>query len=198
MNPPPLPPRYGDPVPFYPEHRPSSGKGCLFGCGGCALAMVAGIGLFVGLFTLGLGSIRNSGVYTQAIAKAGASAEVRALLGTPLRQSEMFSSSSSSISIDGSSSTADVTFQVSGPKGDGTIHAKAKKKGGKWIFTTLTITPERTGKLIDLLAPLSVAYSRSNSLPCKPSKPPLLNTMLTSPGLVCAFSRAMIASVEGS
>jgi hypothetical protein len=161
---PPLPPPvpFGEPAPFRQENRSVVGRGVLFGCGGCLVVVLAGVGLVVGIFALVSGSIRNSDVCTQAMARAAASAEVRALLGTPLTQGWMISGS---INLNGSNGDADVTFPISGPKGGGSVHAEAKKKNGAWIFTTLTVTPDQTGKEIDLLAPTSFTWRRALAAP---------------------------------
>jgi|GEM_PF-1679059 len=194
MNPPPVPP-FGDPSDLQPEDVAVAGRRGLFGCGGCALLVLAVTVCLVVLLAFAAGAVRNSEVCTQSLAKASASAKVRGLLGTPLRQGWTFTGG---ITITGGQGSATVTFPISGPKGEATVRAEATMKKGVWIFTILVVTPEKTGKPIDLLAPVSVTYNRPSSFSCMPSKPPLLNTMITSPDFVRSLSRSRIASVEGS
>lgn len=198
MNVPPLPPQppvFGDPTQVNRENRAAVGKGFFMGCGGC-FAIVAGFfALIIGGFAIVMFFFANSDVCKEALVKANASGAVRAALGTPLERGWMLGGS---INVNGSEGSANVSFSVSGPKGKGTLHLEAVRQNGAWIYKQLQVTPERTGKPIDLLAPVSVTYNCSISFPCNPSNPPLLNTMITSPDLVCDLSRAMIASVEGS
>ena len=194
MNPPPVPP-FGDPSELQPEDDAIPSRRGRFGCGGCALLVLAVIACVVVLLALAAGAVRNSDVCTQALAKASASAKVRGLLGTPLHQGWTFTGG---ITIAGGQGSATVTFPISGPKGEATVRAEASMKKGVWIFTILVVTPEKTGKPIDLLAQASVTYNRSSSFSCMPSNPPLLNTMITSPDFVRPLSRSMIASVAGS
>lgn len=193
MNPPPVP--FGDPSQLQPEEHAIEGRRGSFGCGGCALLVLAVILCLGVLLGLAASAVRNSDVCAQALAKASASAKVRGLLGTPLRQGWTFTGG---ITITGTTGSATVTFPISGPKGEATVRAEATMNKGAWILTILVVTPERTGKPIDLLAPASVTYNRSSSFSCMPSKPPLLNTMITSPDFVRSLSRSRIDSVEGS
>lgn len=194
--PPPVPPTpFGDPTQVRRQNTAAAGKGIFFGCGGCLLLVCVVTALGLGILAIVFGAMRNSDVVTQALEKAQASVEVKSILGTPLKQGWMFSGK---IQIYGSSGWADISFPVTGPKGSGTVRAAANKRDGRWIFSRLLVVPDKTGKPIDLLAPLNVVYNCSISLPCSPSNPPLLNTTITSPDFVCDFSRSMIDSVEGS
>ena len=193
--PPPVP--FGDPTVVRRDNASAVGKGVFLGCGGCALlAIVLPVAVFVLLFALGVGATRNSDVAALAMAKVNASAEVRSKLGTPLEQT--WGTNSSNFNINGSESTAQLTFSISGPKGSALVEVSAQKERGAWVLKKLKVIPSDKSKPIDLFAPLNVTYNWSISLPWSPSKPPLLNTMITSPDLVCDFKRSMIASVVGS
>ena len=52
--------------------------------------------------------------------------------------------------MEGSSGEADIAIPISGPKGQGTIHAVAKKSAGEWTYTTLEVEIKETGKRIPL------------------------------------------------
>ncbi len=147
MNPPPLP--FGDPSQVQHENRGAVGKGVFLGCGGCGLIVFAVVMFFASIFVVAMTGIRNSDVSVQAMAKVNASTQVRAVLGSPIKQGWI---PAGKVSIDGENGAAEVNFPVSGPKGGGTLHLEAKRQKGMWIFQRLLVIPESTGKPIDLLA----------------------------------------------
>ena len=154
MNPPPLPPGpFGDPTQVQRANNAAVGKGVGCGCGSCALLLAVIAAFVVGIFALVMGGMRNSDVCTQALAKARASVEVRALLGTPIEQGWILSGG---IRLYNDSGSAYVSFPISGPKGGATVNAEARKRNGTWIFSRLLVIPDSTGKPIDLLAKLQV------------------------------------------
>lgn len=201
MDPPPLP--FGDPARVQQENSSAVGKGLFLGCGGCGLLVLLFVAVLGGIFAIVLGSVRRSDVSVQAFAKASGSAEVRALLGTPLEKGWTFSGS---ISVSNDGGQANLNIPIAGPKGSGSLHVEATKENGVWIFHKLLFMPDGTNRVIDLLEPMNVTwilppaapYNCAISFSCNPSKPPLLNTMITSPDFVRDFSLARIASVEGS
>ena len=153
MNPPPAP--FGDPTQTRKENRAAVGKGCFLGCGGCAMGVVLFVGLLVGIAALVMNSFRKSDVCVEALEKVRASAVAKATLGTPIEQGWWLSGS---INLSGNQGDASVAFPISGPKGGATLHATASKVNGKWIFSRLVMVPDRTGKPVDLLAPVSITW----------------------------------------
>ena len=166
MNPPPLPPvppaPFGDPTNIRRENNAAVRKGCALGCGGCALAVIGFLALMAGIGALVVMGLRNSDACKEALEKARASTQVRAALGTPIEQGWWITGS---VSINGGGGAAEFSFSISGPKGGATLYAKAIKTNGKWVFTSLTVVPDSTGKPIDLLAPVSLTR---NGWRCRP------------------------------
>jgi hypothetical protein len=126
-----------------------AGKWVLFGCGGClaliALAALAGVGIFMFIF----GALKSSDVYQLSLKRAQETPQVQAALGTPIEPGFMMSGS---VDVGTSGGTADFNFPVSGPKGAGTVTAKATKPaGGDWIYSILQVKIDASGEVIDLL-----------------------------------------------
>ena len=151
MNPPPIP--FGDPGQVRLENQHAVGRGILTGCGGCLLVIIGAGAVIACLFFAIFGALRTSDVSTEAMARASAAPEVRLMLGSPIERGWMLNGN---INLNGSGGTAAMSFPISGPKGGATVRATAHKEGGVWIFTTLEVIPDKTGKPIDLLAPVSV------------------------------------------
>ena len=153
MDSPPVP--FGDPARVQQENRSAVGKGLFLGCGGCGILVLVAVAVLGGIAALVVGAMRSSDVSVQAFAKASSSAEVRALLGTPLEKGWTFSGS---ISVSNGEGKADVNFPISGPKGSGSLHAEATKENGVWIFHKLLFTPDGSDRVIDLLEPVNVTW----------------------------------------
>jgi len=106
-------------------------------------------GAFVGsIFLIVESSFRQSGCYTQALAKARANPEVLEKVGQPLTPGWL---AGGNISISGSSGDADISIPISGPKGKGTLYVIAKKSAGEWNFQRLEAEVEGAERRIDLL-----------------------------------------------
>ena len=86
-------------------------------------------------------------VEAQALARAKASDEVRAVLGEPIQPGFFVSGN---FSVNGSSGNADFSIPLSGPKGSATLYVTATKAAGKWEFTTLELAPKGAEARIDL------------------------------------------------
>ena len=110
------------------------------------LLAVGGIALFV---TLLFGAMKSSGAYKQALVAARADPAVAQALGTPVNAGFIVSGS---VDVSGTSGDADLSIPVSGPKGKGTVYAKATRSMGEWQFTELVVEIATTGERIDLLA----------------------------------------------
>ena len=158
---PPVPPPFGDPAQVQRENRTSVVKGLSLGCGGCALIVLVVGGVMGTIIYLIMAGIGSSDAVTQAFNKASASAEVKAVLGTPLHKGFMTTGSISTNYNNGEKSgTAEVSFSISGPKGSARVDAKAHVKNGAWIFTRLLVTPDSSGTPIDLLKPTPLTLRR--------------------------------------
>ncbi|MEX0701876.1 MAG: cytochrome c oxidase assembly factor 1 family protein [Planctomycetales bacterium] len=104
-------------------------------CGGGIALLVFGV----------FGAIKSSDVYTEAIARAKANEEVQAALGEPIEEGFLVSGN---INVSDATGNADLAIPISGPKGNGTIHAVATKVAGKWEYSTLEVeVPGRAGRI---------------------------------------------------
>ena len=144
-NPPPVP--FGDPTQVEHDNKAAIKKGVLFGCGGCAVVIAAGLVLVTAIVMIVFTSMSGSDVCTQALARARASAQVRSALGQPIEKGWWVTGS---INTSNSTGDADITFPIKGPQAGGEVHAKATKVNGAWKFTILSVTlPD--GRVVDLL-----------------------------------------------
>lgn len=117
----------------------------LLGCGGCLTLVVIGALCFAGFFWLVMGVVKDSDVYTEANRKMQASPEVQEVLGAPVEPGWMFQGS---VAIKNGAGTADFSVPVSGPKGSGTLVAKATKKaGGLWQYSVLEVQVDEGGTI---------------------------------------------------
>lgn len=99
--------------------------------------------LLFGVFSM----MKSSEPCQKAIAKALASPQIQAELGTPVKDGFF---SSGSISTAGSSGKATMDIPISGPKGKGNLHLDATKSAGTWTYSTLEVTIEGKSEKIDL------------------------------------------------
>src|SRR5262245_45010981 len=106
---------------------------------GCLTVLLSCGGLVILIFTLAFGVIKSSDVYTDALVKAKADNQVKALLGEPLEPGFWVTGK---IEVSGSSGSADLSIPLSGPKGSATLCVVAKKSAGKWAYTTLEVAPQ--------------------------------------------------------
>lgn len=118
------------------------------------IAMIALLAsLFSGLFFL----LDHSEAYRLSISRLKASAEAADALGTPISTSPPLGS----ISFNGTSGRAVLTFSASGPKAAGRVFVEAFKTGGVWSLKTLVLRVEGTGRVINLLRPSIAELERS-------------------------------------
>lgn len=115
--------------------------------------VIVSVGALVwAVFGLVTGAFRSSYVYQEALARARVNPAVVEQLGTPIEPGRFVSGS---ISVSGASGEADLAIPVSGPKGRGTLYARASKRAGEWHFSMLLFAPEN-GQRIDLLKEQSI------------------------------------------
>lgn len=114
--------------------------GCLLpfvAVGGCVTVLVVGI----------FGALKSSDAYHQSLAAVRADAQVTDSLGEPISPGFLVSGNIN-VSTDGGN--ADVHYDITGPKGTGTVHAVAYKEAGSWKFRSL-IVETSSGEKIDVL-----------------------------------------------
>lgn len=115
----------------------------------------------VGIITLVMSAMRGSDVAREATARAQANALVGQRLGTPISEGWMVSGS---INVSPGAGDAELSVPISGPKGKGTVYAKAQKAAGEWSYYLMVATIEGSGERIDLLgAPAPEPQSNTQS-----------------------------------
>jgi hypothetical protein len=100
-----------------------------------------------GIFTIALRMMKSSEVYTEAVAKARASASVKALLGEPITEGFWVNGG---IEVSGTTGKADFAIPLSGPKGSATLYVVATKRAGRWEFSTLEVAASDSGSRVYL------------------------------------------------
>jgi Cytochrome oxidase complex assembly protein 1 len=118
-------------------------------------AFVALIASFVfGILTFVHTVFVSSYPYKAALARANASAEVAAKIGTPVHVGWLISGS---INTSTSSGNATMGIPISGPQGKGQLIVVAKEQANHWTFLTLQVNVEGQDQPILLSGPDSKA-----------------------------------------
>jgi hypothetical protein len=116
---------------------------------GCLGSLVVCVGFVLLLVVIVFGAIKRSDAYTEGLARARASAEVKNLLGEPIEPGWL----TGKIEVEGASGKADLAIPLSGPKGTATLYVVATKEAGKWEYSVLEVAPHAGGPRIKLSAP---------------------------------------------
>ena len=103
---------------------------------GCLLPILLCGGGVAGLVLVVFKAIRSSDIYVESLDRASRNAEVRERLGEPVVSKWWLSGN---VNTKNGSGDADIRIPISGPKGDGTIHAVAHRSEGRWIYDTLNV-----------------------------------------------------------
>ena len=85
----------------------------------------------------------------EALARAQAHPTVIDALGEPIETGFGFSGN---VSTEGGRTVFDVSFPISGPRGQGSIRAKGERRGEVWDFEILEVELD-DGSVVDLLLP---------------------------------------------
>ncbi|HVS31632.1 MAG TPA: cytochrome c oxidase assembly factor Coa1 family protein [Thermoanaerobaculia bacterium] len=103
---------------------------------GCLTPLLLLGGCVAGLVFVVFAAIRNTDVYTDALARAQNNPEVRQRLGEPV-EPKWWMSGKVDVSNDGGE--ADFQIPISGPQGDGSVVVQATKSGGRWTYQQLYV-----------------------------------------------------------
>ena len=114
----------------------------------CVMAAALFAGLFVSIFVLVLGMMKNSGAYQQAVTQASREPAVIAALGQPIATSYF---TTGNISTSNENGEARLIITLHGPKGSAAIHLRASKHDGIWTYSVLAVDIDTTHQHIDLL-----------------------------------------------
>jgi hypothetical protein len=92
--------------------------------------------------------VGESDISKMAFAAAQASPVVRQQIGEPVKRGFF---TSGNIQISGPTGQADIAIPIKGPKGEATVYAVARKRGGLWKFETLQVSFNGDGARFNLL-----------------------------------------------
>lgn len=107
------------------------------------LALVA---LLVGLFFIVTAAMKSSDAFQLALTRLKANPVATEMLGNPITTGFPMGNFQSS----GPQGSANLSFSVKGPKGEGTVFMEARKDLGLWKINRMVLEQEGTGRRIDL------------------------------------------------
>ena len=93
-------------------------------------------------------AIKSTDPYKDAIARARMNPAVIEALGSPIKDGLFVSGNTN---VNGAAGEANLAIPISGPKGKGTIYAKATKSLGHWSYSDLVVEIQATRNRVDLL-----------------------------------------------
>jgi len=109
----------------------------LLGIGGCATFVFA-------IFSF----IKSSGAYELGLKTAKNDSQVIKSLGQPIEEGWYVSGN---VQINNQTGHADITFPISGPKGEGIVHCKATRQSGKWQLQRLSVALKNGAKTVHII-----------------------------------------------
>lgn len=115
---------------------------------GCLTPVLACGGFFTFIVVIVFGIIKSSPPYIDSLAEVRANPQAQQALGDPIEPSLIVSGN---FETSGNSGSADIAYEVTGPKGSGTVYVVAEQAIGQWTFTTLVLEVEGSSERIDLL-----------------------------------------------
>ena len=115
------------------------------GCLTIILLFAAFVGAIVFLI---FGSMKQSDVYKEAIARAQRDPIIAEKLGSPIKPGMFITGN---ININGPSGEAKIAIPIAGPKGSGTIYVEATKSAGRWNYQLMQVALAGEDTRIDLL-----------------------------------------------
>jgi len=116
---------------------------------GCLLSLAAMVACGAMLLPMILWWFKSSDAYANSLDAVRADSEVRAALGDPMEPGLLVFGH---IQISNTGGYAQMSYNVSGPKGKGTVYVFAYKETDHWVFKTLAVVIEDSGDKIDVLA----------------------------------------------
>jgi hypothetical protein len=115
---------------------------------GCLTILVLFVAFVVSIVAIVFTAIKSTDPYKDALARAKMNPAVIEALGSPIKEGFFVSGNTN---VNGAAGDADLAIPISGPKGKGTIYAKAIKSLGRWSYSDLVVEIQATRNRIDLL-----------------------------------------------
>lgn len=132
---------------------------------GCLTMIVVVVLSCAGLFFYAFSMIKSSDVYKHSLQAARHNPQVIAALGQPIKPGSIVNGN---FKVSGSTGHAEISYDIAGPHGGGTVHAIADKASGKWTFTTLEVNLKNTPRPINLLHRSAPPPALPNASPSTP------------------------------
>jgi hypothetical protein len=101
---------------------------------------------FIAIFFVATSAFKNSDAFKVSLATLEANSEFAEIIGTPISTGIVMGS----IKISASNGSADLSFSVSGPKGDGKVYVEAIRDMEKWHVGRMVLVPDNSDKSIEL------------------------------------------------
>jgi len=95
------------------------------------------------VFFFATGIMKQSDAYKIALARAQTNPAVIEAIGSPISQTGIVSGNSN---VNGPTGEVSLSIPLSGPKGKATLYVEAKKSADLWMFQTMVVKIEKTGK----------------------------------------------------
>ena len=115
---------------------------------GCLTILVLFVAFAGSIVLIVFSAIKSTEPYKDAFSRAKMNSGVIEALGLPI-QAGFFVSGNTN--VNGAAGEANLAIPISGPKGKGTIYAKAAKSLGRWSYSDLVVEIHATRNKIDLL-----------------------------------------------
>jgi hypothetical protein len=109
--------------------------------------LVCGGGI-TSLVIFGLGLLKSSYPYQDAVKQAKANSAVIADLGQPIDTGLMVQGS---VNLQNDAGDADLKIPIHGPYGSGIVHVVGAKSKGTWTYSALDFNPDNGGPSVNLL-----------------------------------------------
>jgi hypothetical protein len=121
--------------------------------------------------------LRHSEAYELGAATLRTSSEAVNILGAPIATGFP----TGTINFDGVSGSATLSFSATGTKTTGRVYVEAIKRNGIWSIKTLTLKPDGSETVIDLMKQMRVETNRSYRRIAAPRAGPAVRLMHLSP-----------------
>jgi hypothetical protein len=114
---------------------------------GCLTPVVLMIGCGVAAYFAVSGLIKSSDVYVHSLAAVSSNDAVKDALGEPIAKGLGFQGN---VSLNNNDGQADITYNITGSKGAGTVHVVAEKHDGVWTYQTNKVHINSTNEDIEV------------------------------------------------
>jgi len=110
------------------------------------LPIIVCAGCCTGVFTFGIGAMKASEPYQQALATVQEDPRIQDALGTPIEDATWMPTGE--FNIENDQGTARFDFDIKGPKGRAHVRTESRMIGGSWQIVELIVTIEETDERI--------------------------------------------------